>query len=162
MVESKVKYVHQHIRNRKSKPPTNKNCTACGDRTRDQSIKSRTLYLTELRRPLKGHTSEAGFETETFCLGGRRAIYCATRTGLAMHATVFVMKKNKVKSLWWEENKVHHNLATQGKKQKKPKSSNTKKSDTSVGSQTPLEKCLISKAHDLHVEATAEKGMDGE
>ena len=25
--------------------------TACGDRTRDQSIKSRTLYLTELRRP---------------------------------------------------------------------------------------------------------------
>jgi hypothetical protein len=26
-------------------------CTACGDRTRDQSIKSRTLYLTELRRP---------------------------------------------------------------------------------------------------------------
>ena len=27
-------------------------CTACGDRTRDQSIKSRTLYLTELRRPV--------------------------------------------------------------------------------------------------------------
>ena len=26
--------------------------TACGDRTRDQSIKSRTLYLTELRRPV--------------------------------------------------------------------------------------------------------------
>lgn len=25
--------------------------TACGDRTRDQSIKSRTLYLTELKRP---------------------------------------------------------------------------------------------------------------
>ena len=33
--------------------PTCKNsCTACGDRTRDQSIKSRTLYLTELRRPV--------------------------------------------------------------------------------------------------------------
>jgi hypothetical protein len=32
---------------------TSKNrCTACGDRTRDQSIKSRTLYLTELRRPV--------------------------------------------------------------------------------------------------------------
>jgi hypothetical protein len=29
-----------------------KKCTACGDRTRDQSIKSRTLYLTELRRPV--------------------------------------------------------------------------------------------------------------
>jgi hypothetical protein len=29
-----------------------KRCTACGDRTRDQSIKSRTLYLTELRRPV--------------------------------------------------------------------------------------------------------------
>ena len=28
----------------------NKKSTACGDRTRDQSIKSRTLYLTELRR----------------------------------------------------------------------------------------------------------------
>lgn len=28
----------------------NKNDTACGDRTHDQSIKSRTLYLTELRR----------------------------------------------------------------------------------------------------------------
>ena len=28
-----------------------KHDTACGDRTRDQSIKSRTLYLTELRRP---------------------------------------------------------------------------------------------------------------
>ena len=32
---------------------TSKNrCTACGDRTRDQSIKSRTLYLTELRQPV--------------------------------------------------------------------------------------------------------------
>ena len=25
-------------------------------------------------------TSEAGFEPATFCLGGRRAIHCATRT----------------------------------------------------------------------------------
>ena len=34
------------------RPKTKKECTACGDRTRDQSIKSRTLYLTELRRPV--------------------------------------------------------------------------------------------------------------
>ena len=27
-------------------------CTECGDRTHDQSIKSRTLYLTELTRPV--------------------------------------------------------------------------------------------------------------
>jgi hypothetical protein len=33
-------------------PKTKRECTACGDRTRDQSIKSRTLYLTELRRPV--------------------------------------------------------------------------------------------------------------
>jgi hypothetical protein len=33
-------------------PKKKRECTACGDRTRDQSIKSRTLYLTELRRPV--------------------------------------------------------------------------------------------------------------
>ena len=37
---------------RPSPARTKKECTACGDRTRDQSIKSRTLYLTELRRPV--------------------------------------------------------------------------------------------------------------
>lgn len=43
-------YCGPHTDSKKGK--FGQNCTACGDRTRDQSIKSRTLYLTELRRQL--------------------------------------------------------------------------------------------------------------
>jgi hypothetical protein len=59
--ESKNAFIQRGCRARRKKkvptpprprPRTKKECTACGDRTRDQSIKSRTLYLTELRRPV--------------------------------------------------------------------------------------------------------------
>jgi hypothetical protein len=42
----------KHVTNAPAPPKKKRECTACGDRTRDQSIKSRTLYLTELRRPV--------------------------------------------------------------------------------------------------------------
>jgi hypothetical protein len=55
-----------------ARPRTKKECTACGDRTRDQSIKSRTLYLTELRRPvivILSHRFLLFVSRECWCVG---------------------------------------------------------------------------------------------
>ena len=57
--------------------------TACGDRTRDQSIKSRTLYLTELRRPVLQEYEHSRHMVQLSALGW--SFWWTIRRRVALH-----------------------------------------------------------------------------